>query len=185
MVAVCSRQLTACCPSCGSESGRTHGGYRRTLADAPVGGRRVCLMVRVRRFRCANPECAAVTFVEQIPGLSTPFARRTEPATRRLVALALAGRAGARLALGWRGSIQTVRRFLFPLRGAPVLPPPPPPRARDIVRWIMTDPDHLTVEDTLKLKDVRIRCPELDALAGHVTTFATMLCQLTGHDFLT
>lgn len=63
---------------------------------------------------------------------------------------------------GWRGSIQTVRRFLFPLRAAKQ-PPPPPPRVREIARWIMTDPEHLTITAALALEDVRARCPELVA----------------------
>lgn len=427
--AVASNLLTATCPRCGSESARTHGGYRRTLADLPIAGRRIKLDVGVRRFRCVDTGCPAATFAEQIPGLTVPFARRTKALARALteIGLALAGRAGSRLAatlgmaagrdlllglvraqpdpevpaltalgiddfalrrghrygtilidmnthrpvdvlpdresatvaawladrsgieivcrdragayseairtgapdavqvadrfhlwrnlgeavdktvrthhgclrqspddatteaaepaettipltayghpsklaartlerhalirnliaegktmaqiareqrldprtvrrfataehpeqllgrvvgrsnkldeyrpylleriaagvtqantlhaeiqaLGWRGSVQTVRRFVFPLRGAKKLPPPPPPRVRDIVRWIMTDPEHLTPEDSLALKDVRARCPELDALAGHVTSFARMMCSLTGHDLPT
>jgi hypothetical protein len=41
-----------------------------------------------------QPRCAQSTFSEQIPGLTTPFARRTPPLTEALVkvALALAGR---------------------------------------------------------------------------------------------
>lgn len=74
--------------------------------------------------------------------------------------------------LGWEGSVQTVRRFVFPLRGPKKLPPPPPPRVRDIVRWIMTDPERRTTDDTPALKDVCARCPELDAMAGHVASCA-------------
>jgi len=60
----------------------------------------VRIIVHVRRFKCANPRCAQSTFSEQIPGLTTPFARRTPPLTGALadVALALAGRPGSRLA---------------------------------------------------------------------------------------
>lgn len=84
----------------GVESARTHGGYGRTLADLPIAGRRMRLDVDVRRFRCMNADCAAVTFAEQIPGLTTPFARRATPLSRALagIGLALAGRAGPRLA---------------------------------------------------------------------------------------
>lgn len=91
---------SAVCPSCQTVSWRTHGGYQRTLTDTPLAGRRVRILVAVRRFRCGHAECSAETFVEQIPGLTSPFARYTPIATRTLVAiaLALAGRAGARLA---------------------------------------------------------------------------------------
>jgi transposase len=88
------------CPHCGQFSGRVHSGYERRLADAPVGGQRVTIWLAVRRFFCQNPGCAAVTFAEQVRGLTSRRARRTPPLARALteIALALAGRAGARLA---------------------------------------------------------------------------------------
>jgi transposase len=60
----------------------------------------VRVIARIRRFKCLNPRCGQATFSEQIPGLTTPFARRTPPLTEALakVALALAGRPGSRLA---------------------------------------------------------------------------------------
>ncbi len=90
----------AVCPRCGQPSGRVHSTYGRRLADAPVGGRPVLIRLAVRRFFCGNPDCPAVTFAEQIDGLTLRRARRTPPLGRMLagIALALAGRAGARLA---------------------------------------------------------------------------------------
>jgi hypothetical protein len=60
----------------------------------------VTIRLTVRRFFCGNPDCAAVTFAEQIEGLTSLRARRTPPLARTLtaIALALAGRAGAWLA---------------------------------------------------------------------------------------
>jgi transposase len=57
----------------------------------------ICLVVR--RFRCLSAECAKATFAEQVDGLAGRHARRTPAATAVLqaVALALGGRAGARL----------------------------------------------------------------------------------------
>lgn len=72
----------------------------RTLADAPVAGQQVILRLRVRRFFCDNTGCSAKTFAEQIADLTERYARRT-PTLRRMlevIGLALAGRAGARLA---------------------------------------------------------------------------------------
>jgi transposase len=62
----------------------------------------VVLRLRMRRFFCHQPTCPARTFAEQIPSLTTPYARRSPLARRMLetIALALAGRAGARLAEG-------------------------------------------------------------------------------------
>src|SRR5690349_23686814 len=35
-------------------------------------------------------------------------------------------------------------------------------------------PDNLDPDEQVKVKDIRTRCPHLDALAGHVTAFAEM-----------
>jgi transposase len=79
---------------------RTHSRYERRLADAPIAGRAVQLRLRVRRFFCDNPQCPARTFVEQPQMLAAPRARRTFLLRGALtaIAVALAGRAGARLA---------------------------------------------------------------------------------------
>jgi transposase len=93
-----------------------HSRYQRRLADAALGGRRVVLRLGVRRFVCDHPDCPARTFTEQITGLTTRYARRT-PLLRKLleaIGLALAGRAGARLAsgLGLPASHDTLLRLL-------------------------------------------------------------------------
>jgi transposase len=110
------RASTAACPNCGRASARVHSRYQRRLADAAIGGRRVVLRLGVRRFFCDHTDCRARTFTEQLPGLTTPYARRT-PLGRKLleqVGLALAGRAGARLgcALGLPASRDTLLRLL-------------------------------------------------------------------------
>jgi transposase len=89
----------AACSGCRRRSSRVHARYLRQLADLPLGGRRVRVIAHIRRFKCASPRCPQSTFSEQIPGLTTPFARRTPPLTGALakVALALAGRPGSRL----------------------------------------------------------------------------------------
>ncbi|MER7112766.1 ISL3 family transposase [Streptomyces sp. NPDC000229] len=95
-----SRTPSAQCPRCGESSGRVHGRYERRLADAPLGGLPVMIVLLIRRFKCLGQDCPAVTFAEQIPGLTRPHARFT-PALHRLlarVAEALAGRPGSRLA---------------------------------------------------------------------------------------
>jgi transposase len=48
-----------------------HSRYRRSLADLAIGGRMVEIVVRVRRWRCTQQECPAVTFAEQVDGLTT------------------------------------------------------------------------------------------------------------------
>jgi hypothetical protein len=109
-----ARSAGAECPHCGSASGRVHGRYMRRLADAAVGGASVVIELLVRRFKCPNPACRAVTFAEQIAGLTSPHARYSPLAREQLtsIALALAGRAGARLAgvLGLRVAKDTLLR---------------------------------------------------------------------------
>jgi transposase len=88
------------CPACSKSSSRVHSRYRRTLTDAPVAGRLIRILLRVRRFFCDNPECGSKTFAEQIDGLTRRWSRVSEGLRRMLTAigLALAGRTGARLA---------------------------------------------------------------------------------------
>ncbi|MFG2645907.1 hypothetical protein ACGFYP_33615 [Streptomyces sp. NPDC048370] len=88
----------------------------RFPADVASAGRSVVLRLRVRRFVCGNSGCARRTFVEQIPGLTRRHGQRTERLRSILAAigLALAGRAGARLAsvLGVSVSRSTVLRLV-------------------------------------------------------------------------
>ncbi|MER7000948.1 transposase [Streptomyces sp. NPDC000410] len=71
------------------------------------------------------------------------------------------------------------------LRGRPQPVGPRPPSARAVTRWILTHPEALAEGDRLQLKAVLANCPELDALAGHVHSFAHMLTQLQGHQLPT
>jgi hypothetical protein len=93
-----------------------HSWYRRRLADVALAGQAVTLRLRVLRFFCDNTGCAARTFVEQVAGLTVMWARRTSVAASVLCAigLALAGRAGARLAgrLGLPASRATLLRLV-------------------------------------------------------------------------
>jgi transposase len=88
------------CRDCQAVSARVHDRYWRYPADLGCGGRPVRLVLQVRRFRCGNPACPVKTFAEQVPGLTAWYQRRTAQLRGLLekVALALAGRAGARLA---------------------------------------------------------------------------------------
>jgi hypothetical protein len=102
-ILVRARSADGRCPRCGMVSSRVHSRYERRLADAAAGGQWVVIRLRVRRFFCGAPDCPACTFAEQVDGLTTAYARRT-PLLRgmlEVIALALAGRAGARLAGGF------------------------------------------------------------------------------------
>lgn len=90
----------AVCPRCSGEAHRVHSRYRRQLADTAIGGYPVLIDIRVRRFFCDTIDCATKTFAEQLSGLTLPWSRRTPAAAAMIAAigLAVAGRAGARLA---------------------------------------------------------------------------------------
>jgi hypothetical protein len=77
-----------------------HSRYERKLADAAVAGRRVEIRLLVRRFFCDGQGCGVRTFAEQVAGLTARYARRTVLLRGMLesIGLAVAGRAGARLA---------------------------------------------------------------------------------------
>ena len=102
LVTARARAPEAACPKCGTVSRRVHSRYCRTLADAAVGGRPVAIALAVRRFFCAAPGCPRTTFAEQVDGLTTRYARKTPLLAGMLesIAVALAGRAGSRLAAG-------------------------------------------------------------------------------------
>src|SRR5436190_21860028 len=60
-IMACATKPTATCPACQQESHRLHSYYTRSPADLPVSGLTVRLSLRVRRFRCQNPECQQQT----------------------------------------------------------------------------------------------------------------------------
>jgi transposase len=122
-----SQGTAVACPDCGTVSSAVHSRYQRRLADLPVGGRPVALLLAVRRFFCSNSGCARRTFAEQFGELAGPRRRRTAYLLGMLgpVALALAGRAGARLAAGMAIAVSrmTLLRLVRALPEQPVRGP--------------------------------------------------------------
>lgn len=78
-------------------------------------------------------------------------------------------------ALGYAGSEPTTYAWLALLKLAAPPKPAAPPAARQISRWMLTDPARLGEDEQDQLTAALGRCPELHALAGHVTEFAKML----------
>jgi transposase len=102
-LAVHSTQARVPCPLCTIPARRIHSRYERTLADLPWAQYRVRLQVRVRKWFCHNPQCRRRIFIERLPTVAAPWARRTLRLAQRLVALgvALGGQAGVRLSHDW------------------------------------------------------------------------------------
>jgi transposase len=113
------RAAGATCPDCGCPSGRVHDSYKRRLKDLPLGGQSVVIRLTVRRFLCGTADCPRRTFAEPFAQLTAPYARFTTRLNHVLerVGLALAGRAGTRLAgqLGISAGRMTLLRRVMAL----------------------------------------------------------------------
>ena len=67
VIQVVATAPTSCCPLCAQPSSSLHCHYRRTLRDVPCAGRRVQLVLTVRKFSCRNPYCPRKVFAERFP----------------------------------------------------------------------------------------------------------------------
>ncbi|GAB3949358.1 hypothetical protein GCM10028832_01450 [Streptomyces sparsus] len=75
---------------------------------------------------------------------------------------------------------QMVRAHIATLRTAPASPPPRPPTVRQVTGWLTRHPTALDEEDRANLKEVLVRCPELDTAAGHIRDFGEILSNRLG-----
>jgi transposase len=126
-----TRTREAACPACGTGSRWIHSRYERRLADTAVGGQETMIQLQVRRFFCRNQACAKKTFAEQLPGLTTRYGRWTAGLAQalRAIALALGGRAGARLA----GQLTTGVSRMTLIRLIRALPDPASPHVPEVL----------------------------------------------------
>jgi transposase len=85
-------------------------------------------------------------------------------------------------ALGYRGSLRTVYRYLQPLRAGTTVPPGalPPLKVGEVTSWLLRRAEDLDPRDQEVLTEIRAHCAQLDHLAGHVTSFAKMMTRRTG-----
>ncbi len=116
------KRSTARCPLCHSRSARVHSRYRRTIADFPISGKQVVLIVEVRRFRCLTASCPRRLFAERLLDITDPYGRRSIGLRQALqdIAFTAGGEAGTRLAakLGMPTSPDTLLRII---RATPLL----------------------------------------------------------------
>ena len=121
------RAAGANCPLCGAWSEAFHSSYERNLGDLPIAGRRAIVDLRVRRFRCYQPECPRKTFVEQVPILAERYAHRTRRLRSLLedIGLTLGGRPGSRHCkrLATPTSRSTLLRMVRALSERPITTP--------------------------------------------------------------
>src|SRR5262249_39218525 len=83
-------------------------------------------------------------------------------------------------ALGYEGSQLTTWKWLSLLKLTAPAKPPAPPAHRQISRWMLTKPARLSDGEQEQLAAALHRCPELHALAGHLTEFAQILTSRLG-----
>jgi transposase len=96
------------CPGCGTRSARIHRRYQRCLADLPMAGKPVRLVVDVRRFHCDAAPCGRRIFAERFDeGILAPWARRTGRLDDIVHHLGLA--------LGGRPAAGFARRLMLPV----------------------------------------------------------------------
>jgi hypothetical protein len=89
-------------------------------------------------------------------------------------------------AKGWQGSVQAVERYVRPFRAMTTAPPPGAvvPATRQIARWLLSRPATLDDDEQEQLAGIQDRCPHLNALAGHVRSFAEMMTRRQGQQAL-
>jgi transposase len=128
LIMVRSVAVVSACPGCGTQSGRIHSRYRRHLADLPIAGRPVRVVVLARRFYCNAVLCGRRVFTERFDAdVLAPWARRTARLDHIVHHLGLA--------LGGRPAASFARRLMMPVskdtllrvvrrRGSPRFVPP-------------------------------------------------------------
>jgi transposase len=86
--------------------------------------------------------------------------------------------------LGYEGSYGIVSAYIRKKRTSPRPVTAQPPAPRLVTRWILSRPEALSELEQLRLKAVLANCPELEALTGHVRSFAAMLTERRGERLL-
>jgi transposase len=85
-------------------------------------------------------------------------------------------------ALGYRGSIRTVYRYLQPLRTGITATAITPSSLKigEVTSWLLRRAEDLNPRQQQLLAGLRGHCAQLDRLAEHVTSFAKMMTKRTG-----
>ncbi|HMG49064.1 MAG TPA: ISL3 family transposase [Inquilinus sp.] len=128
LITVRAANKTSACPECGSICTRVHSRYRRRLADLPMAGKPVQLVVQARRFHCDAVLCGRRIFAERFDAaVLAPWGRRTARLDHIIhhLGLALGGRPAASLARRLRLPVSndTLLRVVRRHGGSRFIPP--------------------------------------------------------------
>ncbi|MEO8397475.1 MAG: ISL3 family transposase [Chloroflexota bacterium] len=127
IISAAAKSCRARCPDCQVMSRAIHSHYLRSPRDLPVSGKRVRLVLAVRRFRCRNAACSRTIFCERLPRVVAVSAQQSVRLATALekLSLALGGQAGARQS-AWLGIPTSPSTLLRSLRRyeVPALPTP-------------------------------------------------------------
>jgi transposase len=114
-----SDQSQSDCPLCGQCSTKIHSIYTRYLADLPVSGHFVQVILKARKFVCSNPNCDRKIFTERFFSDIRPYSRRFNRITDLItkIGLELGGNKGTRICtmVGCQTSSSTILRILHKL----------------------------------------------------------------------
>ncbi|MBY5523501.1 ISL3 family transposase [Rhizobium leguminosarum] len=128
LIAIRPASTASLCPVCGTRSERIHSRYQRRLADLPLVGKPVRLVIDARRFHCDAVLCGRRIFTERFDGdILAPSSRRTARLDHIVHHLGLA--------LGGRPAATFAKRLMLPVsndtllrvvrrRGSPRFVPP-------------------------------------------------------------
>ncbi len=113
---VMSKSHNGICPLCQQPSSRIHSYYSRKVADLPISGKSVHLLLHARKFFCEQACCPRKIFTERWGEDLVPYQRRLNRVTAqvRSIALMMGGNPGTKLThlLGLPVSASTVLRIL-------------------------------------------------------------------------
>ena len=122
-VHVTSNLLSSRCPLCSTPSSAIHSYYRCQLLELPCAGKKVRLLLSVRKFFCRVASCPRKIFTERLPELIEPSSRLTRRLRTIVQAICAAFNAKGGARLGEKLGIHLSRRtFLHSLL---LLPTPP------------------------------------------------------------
>ena len=116
VIGMIATDAVGACPLCQTPTNRVHSFYQRTLADLPVSGKRVKLLLRLRKFFCPLADCPRKVFAQSCHSVCKPFARRLRRADQQIqtIGLQAGAKPGARLChtIGQAVSASTVLRVI-------------------------------------------------------------------------